>query len=187
MNPIERIILMAKSTRTFSPTFDNQAIRNLGFALYTHSDPYLFTAKSRAATPAGTQGLENLKYLWVPRIFKVERPEINDGHLIANEIRDEVGINMKDGRYYSFNNVSLGADLYRRFRWAGVFTGSILFSIMYAIFSRIWYINANISGKMLGVLIAVFPSTFIQGPPIRSVSETAWNWFYELPNTCLCF
>ena len=71
MNPIERIMLIAKSTRTFSPTFDNQAIRNLGFALYTHSDPYLFTAKSRAATPAGTQGLENLKYLWVPEFLKL--------------------------------------------------------------------------------------------------------------------
>ena len=121
------------------------------------------------------------------RIFKVERPEINDGHLIADEIRDEVGINQIDGRYYSFNNVSLGADLYRRFRWNGVFSGSIAFGIMYAIFSRIWYVNANISGKLLAMLIALFPSTFIQGPPIRSVSETAWNWFYELPKYMFVF
>ena len=109
------------------------------------------------------------------------RPEINDGHLIANEIRNEPQGGMIDGRYTSFNNVSFGADLYWRFRWPGVITGSFLLAVFYAIASRFWYQNAALNKNVYAVLLALFPTTFLQGPPLRSVSETAWNWLYEFP------
>ncbi len=187
LNPLQRISSIIEASKNVGSSIENKTIRNLGYALYTHSDPYLFTQKSISTLPAGSKGLENLKYLWVPRIFNVNRPEINDGHLIANQIRGDGAKTIHDGRYYTFNNVSFGADLFWRFRWAGVITGSIIFGIIYATMSRAWYVNANISGRPLSILIALFPATFLQGPPIRSVSETAWNWFYEIPKYMIVF
>jgi hypothetical protein len=153
----------------------------LGVSLYTHSDPYLFTPPASEQEPVGTKRLGNLIYLWVPRVFLTERPEVNDGHLIANEIRNRPNKGLVDGRFTSFWNVSFGADLYWRFRWAGLIIGSIIFGILYAYVSRLWYRYAGLNGNVYAVLAALFPATFLQGPPLRSVSETAWNWLYEFP------
>ena len=108
-------------------------------------------------------------------------PEINDGHLIANEIRNTPTAGMREGRYISFHNVSFGGDLYWRYRWKGVVIGSIVLGVIYAYICRFWYQHASISEKPMAVLLALFPTTFFQGPPLRSVSETAWNWLYEFP------
>ena len=50
-----------------------------------------------------------------------------------------------------------------------MFIGSLLFAIAYAFICRIWYLSANISEMF--AIPAVFPATFLQGPPLRSVSE----------------
>lgn len=156
-------------------------LTHLGVQLYTHSDPYLFTKPASEQEPVGAKRLNNLLFIWVPRLLLPNRPEVNDGHLIANEIRNQPNHGLKEGRYRTFRNVSFGADLYWRFRWPGVVIGSSLFGLFYALVSRLWYQYASLNEKVYGVLIALFPSTFLQGPPLRSVSETAWNWLYELP------
>jgi hypothetical protein len=88
---------------------------------------------------------------------------------------------MHEGRHIWFPGISFGADLYWRYRWPGVLIGSILFGSFYALLSRVWYRMADLNRSTWSLLIAVYPSTFLQGPPLRSVSETAWNWFYEFP------
>ena len=60
-------------------------------------------------------------------------------------------------RYRTFNNVSFGADLYWRFRWAGLIIGSIIFGIIYAYVSRLWYRHAGLNGNVYAVFIALFP------------------------------
>jgi len=35
------------------------------------------------------------------------------------------------------------------------------------------------------LLLATYPAGFIDGLPLRSVSETVWNWFWELPKYLL--
>ena len=166
---------------TLATTGHGFSLGHLGENLYTHSDPYLFVDPAKSKPPAGTKRLSNLMYLWVPRVVMVDRPEVNDGHLIASEIRDNQNYGVVDGRYTSFWNVSFGADLYWRFRWAGVVTGSILFGLFYGLACRAWYKYAALNGGPFAILIALFPATFLQGPPLRSVSETAWNWLYEFP------
>jgi len=155
--------------------------RYLGFALYTHSDPYLFVEPTISSKPAGNKRLQNLKYLWVPRLIMQNRPEINDGHLIASEIRNESDLYMHNGRYVTFHNVSFGGDLYWRYRWPGVILGSALIGIAYSFVCRIWYSYASLNGSCVLLLVTLFPTTFFQGVPLRSISETAWNWLYEFP------
>ena len=181
----ERARVIAEKATSISIANSIPNPRNLGFALYTHSDPYLFVEPTLSSKPAGNKRLENLKYLWVPRVIMENRPEINDGHLIANEIRNESELYMHDGRYVTFHNVSFGGDLYWRYRWLGVILGSILIGVAYSFVCRIWYSYASLNGSCILLLVTLFPTTFFQGVPLRSISETAWNWFYEFPKYAL--
>lgn len=157
------------------------AIPLIGRDLYAWSDPYLFREPGLSQPPAGSKRLGNLLFLWAPQAVMPNRPPINDGHLIAKEIKGSPNEGIQNGRHIWFPGVSFSADLYWRFRWPGVVIGSSLFGLMYAYFCRIWYQLADLRRSTATMLIALFPSTFLQGPPLRSLSETAWNWLYEFP------
>ena len=166
-------------------TSENKMLTLTGRQLYAWSDPYLFKSPATSLKPAGLKRLENLRFVWVPRFLFPDRPEINDSHLIANEIMGKPDQGKYQGRYVSFKSVSFGGDLYWRFRWPGVAIGSIVFAAVYTLFCRAWYAFAAFNGSVNQLLFALFPATFLQGPPLRSVSETAWNWLYELPKYAL--
>lgn len=157
----------------------------LGRDLYAWSDPYLFQEPGLSQPPAGSKRLGNLLYLWTPRAWMPDRPEINDGHLIAKEIMGTPDAGTYQGRHIWFPGISFGADLYWRYRWPGVIVGSSLFGLAYALICRLWYRLADLQRSTASVLIALYPATFLQGPPLRSVSETAWNWLYEFPKYIL--
>jgi hypothetical protein len=113
------------------------------------------------------------------------RPEINDGYLVAKEIMGTPNAGMAGGRHIWFPGISFGADLYWRFRWPGVAIGGIIFGLVYAGFCRAWYALADLNKSTASALIALYPATFLQGPPLRSLMETAWNWLYEFPKYLL--
>lgn len=161
--------------------FANYDLSSIGREIYTSSDPYLFTSPGIEQPPSGFKRFENLKYLWLPRIFGEDRPEINDGHLIANEIRGTPKANMHEGRYVSFESITTGGDLYWRFRWPGIVAGGTILGIIYSLSCRLWYKYSDLGHNTYTVVLALFPATFLQGPPLRSVLETAWNWLYEIP------
>lgn len=160
-------------------------LAEVGRDLYAWSDPYLFQEPGLSQAPAGTKRLHHLLYLWIPRAWMPDRPEINDGHLIAKEIMGTPDAGMHEGRHIWFPGISFGADLYWRFRWPGVIIGSSLFGLGYALLCRLWYRLADLNRSTASALIAIYPATFLQGPPLRSVSETAWNWLYEFPKYVL--
>ena len=162
-------------------TFANYDLPSLGREIYASSDPYLFIHPGIELPPGGFRRFENLRYLWLPRIFGENRPEINDGHLIANEIRGTPKANMHEGRYISFESVTTGGDLYWRFRWPGVLVGGTVLGVFYGLACRAWYKYSDLGQNTYTILLALFPATFLQGPPLRSVLETAWNWAYEIP------
>ena len=157
----------------------------LGRELFPSSDPFLFHPPGSQLPAAGNQGLGGLLYLWIPKHLYPKRPEINDGHLIAKQIMGEVKTGVVDGQHVWFPNVTFGGDLYRRYRWPGVFLGAAGFGLFYALMARIWYQAASLSQSLFALLLAAYPAGFIDGLPLRSVSETVWNWFWELPKYLL--
>ncbi len=161
------------------------SIALIGRELFPSSDPFLFHAPGSQLPPAGNRGLKGLLYLWVPKHLKPDRPEINDGHLIAKEVMGESKTGVVNGQHVWFPNVSFGGDLYRRYRWPGVLLGSLAFALFYALMARLWYQAASLSDSLFRLLLAVYPASFIDGLPLRSVSETVWNWFWELPKYLL--
>lgn len=171
--------LLPQETNSSSKDFDAY---KLGFSFYGASDPYLFTPTHTDRPRAGFKGFDSLKYIWIPSSIMPTKTSLNDGHLIANEIMGTPLAGFRNGRYVSFNNISLEGDLYRRFGWLGLLTGGLLFGFLYAILCRLWYGLVGHPSSSFAVLFAIFlPSTFIQGLPMRSVLETFWNWGYEFP------
>jgi len=173
-----RINLLQKTALSLNPF---QSLTEIGRDLYAWSDPYLFQEPGLSQPPAGNQRLGNLIHVWTPRALMPNRPEINDGHLIVKEIMGKPNAGVHEGRHIWFPGISFGADLYWRYRWPGVLIGSIVFGSFYALLCRFWYRMADLNRSTWSLLIALYPSTFLQGPPLRSVSETAWNWLYEFP------
>jgi hypothetical protein len=159
----------------------------LGRDLFPSSDPFLFHPPGSELPAAGNQGLGALLYLWIPKHFYPNRPEINDGHLIAKQIMGEINTGVVDGQHVWFPNVTFGGDLYRRYRWPGVVLGAAGFGLFYALMARIWYQTASLSHSLFAFLLAIYPASFIDGLPLRSVSETVWNWFWEFPKYLMVF
>jgi hypothetical protein len=181
--PIERLGVMARSVLDARP--QPEALSVIGRDLFPSSDPYLFQPPGSRQTPAGWKRLHGLLFLWVPKHLHPNRPEINDGHLIAKEIMGQPLAGTVNGQHVWFPNVSLGGDLYWRFRERGVVIGSLLFAAFYALLCRLWYRWASLSGSLLAFLIAIYPATFFNGLPLRSLSETVWNWFWDFPKYLL--
>ncbi len=160
---------------------NSNSLAILGRDLYTWSDPYLFREPALSQPPAGSIRLQNLLHLWVPKLINPNKPELNDGHLIAKEIIGAPKSGMHEGRHIWFPGVSLSADLYWRYRWSGVILGSVVYALIFNGLARIWYRLADLKANIGSLLIAIYPATFLQSVPLRSVSETAWNLGYELP------
>lgn len=156
-----------------------------GRDLFPASDPYLFQTPGSDQQPAGWRGLNGLLFLYVPKHLYPQRPEINDGHLIAKEVMGTPNAGTFNGIHTWFPNLSFGGDLYRRFRWPGVLTGAALFGLFYAAMSRLWYAYSSLDQSLFRFMIAMYPATFFNGVPLRSVSETAWNWCWDFPKYLL--
>jgi hypothetical protein len=157
----------------------------LGRDLFPSSDPFLFHGPGAKLPPAGHRGLGALRFLWIPKHLYPNRPEINDGHLIAKQIMGMEQEGVVGGKHTWFPNVTFGGDLYRRYRWPGVVIGAGIFGLFYALMARLWYRLASLGGSLFALLLTFYPATFMDGLPLRSVSETVWNWFWELPKYLL--
>jgi len=182
-NLLGRMEVIAQSASAARPKGEQLSV--IGRDLFPSSDPYLFQPPGSLQQPAGWRRLQALLFLWVPKHLYPNRPEINDGHLIAKEIMGTPMAGTVRGKHVWFPNVSFAGDLYWRFRWSGVVIGSLLFASFYALLSRLWYRWASLSGSLFAFLIAVYPATFFNGVPLRSLSETVWNWFWDFPKYLL--
>lgn len=181
---LDRAVKIVNAAKEFNFDLINPEV---GFSYYGHMDPHLFNDYSQSQPRVGFSGLQNLAYVLIPRALMPTKPELNDGHLIANEIRNLPEAGLYRGRYVSFENVTFEGDLYRRFGWPGVIMGSILFGVFFNLFCRLWYLNADLNSNIAVILLTLMPSTFLQGVPLRSVSETGWNWLYEMPKYAIVF
>ncbi|MEB3316918.1 MAG: hypothetical protein VKO39_02070 [Cyanobacteriota bacterium] len=181
--PLQRLGVIARSALEARPKSEDLSV--IGRDLFPSSDPFLFQPPGSSQPPTGWKRLHGLAFLWVPKHFYPNRPEINDGHLIAKEIMGQPMAGTVDGKHVWFPNVSFAGDLYWRFRAPGVVLGALLFAAFYALLCRLWYRWASLNGSLFAFLIAIYPATFLNGLPLRSVSETVWNWFWDFPKYLL--
>ena len=158
--------------------------RWLGRDLYACHDPYLFTPENLEQPLAGTRGLGNLLYLWVPKHVLPERPLLFDGHIIAKQLQ-----RIKPSAWSEvwFPCLSLPADLMRRWALPGVLIGSVVVAASLQCLFRLWYQTVGFSASTFQLLLLLLPATYLQSFPLGTVSETAWALLWELPKYLLVF
>ena len=169
--------------QSVGPTLKNQDLliqktRWLGRDLYACHDPYLFLPENKNAPLVGSQGLETLTYLWLPKHLYPNRPDPFDGHLIAKKLQ-----RVKSSAWSQvwFPCFSLPADLMRRWSVPGLLVGSFILAALIQYLLRIWYRNVSILGSTFQLLLMLLPATYLQSFPFGTVSETAWALLWELP------
>ena len=161
-----------------------QKTRWLGRDLYACHDPYLFTPENREQPLAGTRGLRNLLYLWVPKHVLPDRPVLFDGHLIAKQLQ---GVLQSTWSQVWFPCFSLPADLMRRWAVPGLLLGSLFVAGLVQFLFCFWYRISCVSRSTYQLFLLLLPATYLQSFPFGTVSETAWVLLWELPKYLLTF
>lgn len=157
----------------------------IGRDLYACHDPFLFNPSSQSFVDAGFSGLSSLKYLLVPRHIYPEQPPIFDGHIIVKKI---LGVTDKTyGSQAWFPCLSLPGDLYRRWGYSGVITGSLLTAVIVGGIGRLWYTYTLKPQNSFQLLVFIYPCTYLQGFPFGTVSETMWYLLWDLAKYLLLF
>ena len=87
--------------------FNSRTTARLGRNIYASSDPHLFKEPGLSMKPRGFEGLENLPYIWIPKAFMPNQPEVLDGHLISKEVEGNPNQSMDQGRHISFPSLTL--------------------------------------------------------------------------------
>lgn len=174
-----RVRVILENSKALLPT--SESISLLGREIYASSDPYLFNETGINLPERKFKGLENIRHIWLPKALFPGKQSMLDGHLVAKEIQGDLTTGMHEGRHVHFPSITFGGDMYSRFRWSGVLIGGTCLGITIMIFSRLWYQFAYINNTLTCILLSLLPITFLQGPPIGTLSSTIWNWGYEMP------
>ena len=182
-NPLKRIETIAKQSVDPNTYRAEGSSVNIGGQLYGASDAYLFSdINPDKDLKAGTRGIGNPLSYVLPKVLYRNKTDPNDGHLIALRMMNKESAGVVDGKYTWFPNISFPGDLYRRWRIAGLLTGSLVFSVFYVGFAKAWDKYAMVSYKSAySTCIAFIPASFSCSLPLRSLNETLWNWAYDVP------
>lgn len=153
---------------------------HIGRPIYGCIDALLFNESSSVKPRAGFVRIGNVFTAWIPGSLVPRRVPVRDAHVIAAEAN---GLSREEAErqdYTVHDCISFGGDMYWRGGWAWVVLGAGGFALMYRAFSMFWYRYAG-NENWWGIILLLYPATFLQAMPLGSLGETAWSWTWELP------
>jgi hypothetical protein len=157
----------AKERQDFSLT--------MGRALIAVSDELIYELTPDTIPYAGAGDiLPALPWTWVPHALAPNKPIIWDNN--------EVVVSYTNSRNErSFAAISLSADLYRRFGWAGIPVGLFLVGVLYGALVRGIIAVYRWNSVVIGVTLIAFLTGGLQSVFTSTVLQTWWIWAYDLP------
>ena len=161
-----------------------ETVFDFGYAFYGFEDALVF-AKTPALVPhAGFSGFGAIPLTWIPTTLAKNKPRLLDAEpIIASYGTPPTQLVGMD--------ISLTADAYRRFGWAGVPVVVLLAFGIYGAIAR-WMLTWWRRGSLWGWALLFFSMTFFWNRPFATVLETWWAFFYDMPKqllatAALCF
>jgi len=143
------------------------------------ADSLIYEMTPSAIAYEGARRLDDLLWLYVPIMFsKGVRPVLLDGNAIVVQY---TGIQFER----SSIAISWPAEMYRRWGWAAVPIGLILYGIFYgAVFRYVYnlYLHHN---ALLGFIICGLLFSFFNAWFFHTVLSTCWGWLYDIPKHLL--
>ena len=172
--------LQAVGSALLQPDHLLDKARWLGRDLYACHDPLLFAEPNISSPRVGSDGLNRLALVWLPKHLYPERPVIFDGHVLAKQLHRQYQGSGGEAKHW-FPCLSLGGDLFRRWSFPGVLIGSFVIATSVHFLLGLWYRCVTIRGDSFQLLIVLLPATYLQSFPFGTVSETVWALLWELP------
>jgi hypothetical protein len=153
--------------------YDVSMLSVIGETLIGVSDKLIYDKTPEDIPYSGWENIENLAYIWIPKIVYPEKPLLYDG--------DEIVKNYTDLEFFrSYATITFNADMFRRFGFIGVVIGNLLYGILYGSAIKLIVRMYNRSA-FIGVVFILFIVGCFRSPPIGTLLTTLWIWLWELP------
>jgi len=162
----------------FVPKTENSGKKQLysygtAFSLFGYEDAMVYGYTPKKIPHAGWSGFSAIPLTWIPTYFYRDKPPLLDGEWVAGSYKDPP-IQMVG------HQVSLMADAYRRFGWAGISPVVFLAFAFYGALSR-WLLNLWRNGSLFGWAAMMFAFMFFWSRPFSTILTTWWVFFYDTP------
>lgn len=157
---------------------DATIFHTCGYSLFGFEDAKVYTQVPQNLPYAGAEGFEAIPYTWIPTYFLREKPSLLDGASVAGAVQLPP---MKELRGYG---ISLPADAYRRFGWAGILPVIGGYFLLYGLVAR-YLLNPAGKGPLYAAACGLFGMSFFMSHPFATLL-TSWHTFlYSLPKNFL--
>jgi hypothetical protein len=151
-----------------------EGLYRFGYSLFGLDDHIVFAQTPGRLPFAGFSGVSAVIWTWIPTTLCPTKPPLLDAEMITGAY-ESPPVKKKIG-----TTISLGADAWRRFGWAGVPPLALLAYALYGFLSR-WCLNVWMTGRTIGWCLLVFAMMYFWSRPFGTVLGTWWSFFYDTP------
>ena len=171
-------LLITPGTYDQSFAFGSEGVYRFGYSLYGLDDHIIFALTPTRIPHAGFAGFSALIWTWVPSTFLPGKPPLLDAETVIGAYENPP-VEKRPGTM-----ISLSADAWRRFGWAGIPPVVFLFWALYGLLCR-WCMARWMGGTIFGWCLLVFMLMFFWNRPFGTVLGTWWTFFYDTPKQLL--
>lgn len=154
-----------------------ETVFDFGYSFLGVEDALVFAKTPVPVAHAGFSGFGAIPLTWIPTTLARNKPRLLDAEAIiltyGTPPTQVVGM-----------SISLTADAYRRFGWAGI---PLVVLAAYGIYGALvrWMLTWWRRGTLWGWVLLLFTLTFFWSRPFGTVLGTWWTFFYDTPKQLL--
>jgi hypothetical protein len=157
---------------------------DFGYSFYSLEDVKVYALTPNPVPHVGFSGFEAIPFTCIPTTIARNKPRLLDAEFV-------VGSYDTPPTQVIGTSISLAADGYRRFGWAGIPAVVLIGFGMYGALTR-WMLTWWRRGTLWGWALLFFSMSFFWSRPFSTVLETWWSFFYDMPKqllatAALCF
>jgi hypothetical protein len=153
-------------------------LRDLGANLIGVSDELVYRLTPDVQPFVGWQGVEALRYVFIPQTLRPGTPTLGDG---SDIVATYVGQKFRRSNF----TITFQADMYRRFGWTGVIAGTLGLSILFGAAIGAAFKTCLFHDKLLGYVVLLLCASFYNTFPFSTFLNTCQIWLYDFPKYVL--
>jgi hypothetical protein len=172
-----RLVQLTDSVRASSVTdaVDPGArLEVIGTHLLGIRDPVVYAGTPAELPHAGWERIDDALTAWLPQYFAPNRAPLMDGDEIVGRY-----VGYQHAR--SFATISLEADLFRRWGWAGTLVGVPVFALLFAFALRVVFSVLLYCDALLGLTLLPLVMASMVNRPASTLLWTFQIWTYDIP------
>jgi len=160
------------------PELGREVLGAFGYSLFGFEDAKVYSRVPQNLAHAGMEGFGAIPYTWIPTYFLREKPSLLDGASIAGAVQSPPLKEMPG------HGISLPADAYRRFGWAGIVPVIGFYFMLYGLVAR-YLLNPAGRGPLDAAACGLFGMSFFMSHPFATLLTSWHTFFYSLPKNFL--